>query len=90
MAASPGAEWETAAANWAGLPPTSLRGSKFFPTCFFLTALKWAVDSVLPLENFPRDGLKGITTQFTPISGHLKVTGEAVNNYASTAVINQA
>lgn len=38
----------------------------------------------LPLENFPRGTLKGISYNLPPEPGHLKVTGKAVNNYAST------
>lgn len=50
--------------------------------------MKCAVDSVLPLENFPRDGLR----ESDHVIYHLNRTLEskrAVINYSHTTVINQ-
>lgn len=78
-----------AASEQAGHANTSLRSSDSFLHIFFLTVPKCAVGSVLPLENVPRDGLRDDDRTIYHPSLDLKVKGRAVNNYASTTVINQ-
>lgn len=77
------------AANRQVMPTPAFGIQILFHIFFSLTVPKCTVGSVLPLKNFPRDGLRdGDRTIYHP-SLDLKVKGRAVNNYASTTVINQ-
>lgn len=71
MAASLGAERKSRGSELGSNATPAFRLKTLFYTFYFLTVLKCDLDAVLPLKNFPKDGLeRGCPYNLLPHPGH--------------------